>query len=176
MHTTYSYFVSENKCEAKVKDINKVVNKLTNKVDKLLNTNKEINNYEIYKNINNNFSFNVNKAKQNLNDDIFVNISIDFNNFRDEVNNKIINERIRKKKLSELFIIRERMGERILKNLDITTIENALNYNNTIYKKMLSDINNNIEVPKETTIDINQIIKTTVKFDESESKNEYNFN
>lgn len=125
------------------KNIESVVNQLHEAVDNILEDNKNSDKYEIIKILNNNF----NEKTLNFEDDLFYLVNINFNNNRETIRQKLYTEKIDFKNLNKILKIRQRMGKRILKNLDISTLENAINFNNKIYIDIFDDINKNKKEP-----------------------------
>lgn len=125
------------------KNIESVVNQLHEEVDNILEDNKNSDKYEMIKILNNNF----NEKTLNFEDDLFYLVNINFNNNRETIRQKLYTEKVDFKNLNKILKIRQRMGKRILKNLDISTLENAINFNNKIYIDIFDDINKNKKEP-----------------------------
>lgn len=136
----------ENKNFNDVSEFNNVeciVNQLHEEVDNILEDNKNSDKYEMMKILNNNF----NEKTVNFKNDVFYLVNINFNSNRETIRQKLYTEKLDFKNLNKILKIRQKMGERILKNLEISTLENAINFNNKIYIDIFDDINKNKKKP-----------------------------
>ncbi|MEW4604524.1 hypothetical protein [Staphylococcus hominis] len=124
-------------------NIESIVNQLHEEVDNILDDNKNSDKYEIMTTLNNNF----NEKTVNFKNDAFYLVNINFNSNRETIRQKLYTEKLDFKNLNKILKIRQRMGKRILKNLDISTLENAINFNNKIYIDIFDDINKNKKEP-----------------------------
>ncbi|PNZ24065.1 hypothetical protein CD122_11705, partial [Staphylococcus rostri] len=109
--------------------VNNVVIQLHDKVDEILSENSNHETYEVMNALNNNFIEN----SVNFNDEVFHSVFVNFNKNRELIQQELYNEKLDIENLNKVFKIREKMGKRILKNLDISNIENAINFNNNVY-------------------------------------------
>lgn len=123
--------------------VNNVVIQLHDKVDEILSENSNHETYEVMNALNNNFIEN----SVNFNDEVFHSVFVNFNKNRELIQQELYNEKLDIENLNKVFKIREKMGKRILKNLDISNIENAINFNNNIYIDIFKDIKKNIQLP-----------------------------
>ncbi|MCJ0919864.1 hypothetical protein [Mammaliicoccus sciuri] len=149
--------------------INIVVDQLHEKVDDILRKNKNDEKYEIMNILNNNFV----EKSVNFDNDVFKSVFVNFNFNKASITQELHNEKLDIENLNKIFNVRERMGKRILRNLDISSVENAINFNNNIYIDIFEDIKKNIQKPiKKKHFEKNYKIKIKSM---GEIDNEYNF-